>query len=392
MNMLFGYPGHECLIPDIVRAENCYLYDTSGQQYLDLESGVWCTGLGHGHPRIVRALKKQAGLLSHTGFGFNSPVTAKAAQTVTDLHGFENGKTIFLSSGSEAVEFGIRVLETVYENPCFLTMADSYFGAYGSAHEKTASQWTLFDWTPCKSCTRTDECDHECPVWANVPFDRISAFVFEPGSASGLVGFPPDHLVRSIAHQVKSIGGLVMVNEVTTGMGRTAKWFGYQHYDLIPDIVAMGKGLGNGYPVSATLVSEHLTSRLPGSGVAYGQSHQNDPLGAAVALAVIDTIQSQGLIDRAGHLSSILLKGLERIKESSGRILQVRGRGLMAAIELEDGSQGTLEVWRKLIDQGFVLSKRPGLSVLRLDPALTIEPDDLKRFLDTFAQILEEKS
>lgn len=386
MDHLFWYPGHDLSLPDIVRADNCRLYDTSGKSYLDLESGVWCTCIGHGRPEILTTITEQAAALAHTGFGFAAPRVNAAAGDVLALHGMDGGRAVFLCSGSEAVEFGIRVARDALGDLRCLTMADSYFGAYGAAKDK--DRWTLFDWHPCRDCERS-ECDDKCTHWAAVPIHQINFFVFEPGSAGGLVGFPPVQLVRSIMDTIRNNGGLVMVNEVTTGMGRTARWFGYEHYGIRPDITAMGKGLGNGYPVSATAVSETVCGMLPDSTIAYAQSHQNDPLGAAVAATVIRVIRENGLIERAGRLSEKLFTGLDRVGAATGRIKEIRGRGLMVAVELNGDPETTAKVRQALLDNGFVVAQRPGLSVLRLDPALTISREDLEGFIRTLEAVLK---
>ena len=382
---LFSYPGHELSLPNIVKAENTYVYDDQGNRYLDLESGVWCTCLGHGNPEILRVMTRQAAELAHTGFGFTMPVVEETARTLLDLHGFQGGRAVFLCSGSEAVEFGVRVTRDALGQADFLTMAGSYFGAYGAAHGK--DQWHLFDWRPCKACEKS-VCSHDCRHWTAIPFETITSFVFEPGSAGGIVGFPPRKVVRAIAEAVRGNHGIVMVNEVTTGMGRTGRWFGYEHYDIRPDIVAMGKGLGNGYPVSAAVVSERVSNMLPDETIAYAQSHQNDPLGAAVAGAVIEEIRSGNLIEHAAQLSVYLMAGLNHIRETTGSIKEIRGRGLMVAIELSGDEAVARQVRRELLAKGYILAQRPGLNVLRIDPALTMETAELEGFLNALDDVL----
>lgn len=387
MDRLFRFPGHDLSLPGIIRAEDTYLYDASGKRYLDLESGVWCTCIGHGRPEVVTAMGEQAAALAHTGFGYAAPLVDETAGDILALHGMAGGRAVFLCSGSEAVEFGVRVaLDALGEIRC-LTMADSYFGAYGAARDK--AQWVLFDWAPCRDCDRP-ACDAGCSHLSAAHLDRINFFAFEPGSASGLVGFPPDKLVLAIAGAVRKNRGLVMVNEVTTGMGRTARWFGYEHYGLRPDIAAMGKGLGNGYPVSATVVAESVCRRLPGETIAYAQSHQNDPLGAAVARAVIGVIRNEGLISLAKQRSKDLLAGLERVKAATGRIREIRGRGLMIAVDLDGDAEIARQVRLALLDRGILLAQRPGLNVLRIDPPLTISPEDVDGFIRNLEAVLNQ--
>lgn len=269
-------------------------------------------------------------------------------------------------------------------------MTDSYFGAYGSASSRTDDAWFGFDWSGCADCPGTSECDDRCDAWAAIPRDRIAGFLFEPGSSSGLVRFPPRKLIRNIVVIVKENDGLVLVNEVTTGVGRTGNWFGYQHYDLQPDIVALGKGIGNGYPVSVAAFAGGLVSRLEGGTLKYAQSHQNDPLGAAVALEVVRTIRDEGLIERGWEMATLLESGLEQIRERTGRIEEVRAQGLMVALELKDDERcsRTVNTHRELARRGFVLGRRPGLPVLRLDPSLTIERQDIRGFLATLEDLL----
>jgi acetylornithine/N-succinyldiaminopimelate aminotransferase len=386
------YPGHDLLLKNIVRAENCYLYDSEGNRYVDLESGVWCTSIGHGNPRILDAITEQLARIAHTGFGYANALVEEAARAILSLLGFEGGKCVFLCSGSEAVEYGVRMAQSVINRPLLMTMTDSYFGAYGSASRKQEDEWFCFDWAACAACPYADECDEGCEQWAAIPYAKIGGFVFEPGSSSGLVRFPPEKLIRNIVSVVRENDGLVLVNEVTTGVGRTGIWFGYQHYGVSPDIVAVGKGIGSGYPVSVTAFAPGVIERLGGRPVMYAQSHQNDPLGAAVAREVVNVIKEEGLIERGKDIADRLLSGLEGIKDRTGKIQEIRSRGLMVAIELKDDPEAsfTIRTHRELVRRGYVLGRRPGVNVLRLDPSLTIDQNDIEGFLETFEAVLND--
>jgi acetylornithine/N-succinyldiaminopimelate aminotransferase len=390
MSSIVWYPGHDLLAKDIVRAENCHLYDSEGVRYVDLESGVWCTSIGHAHPRILRVIADQSARIAHTGFGYSSGIVEEAAREILSLVGFQGSKCVFLCSGSEAVEYGVRTAQSVIERPLLMTMIDAYFGAYGSASRRGADRWFSFDWTTCAECPHAGECDERCEHWSAIPFDNIGGFLFEPGSSGGLVRFPPEKLIQSIVAAVRDNDGLVLVNEVTTGVGRTGLWFGYQHYGLSPDIVALGKGIGNGYPVSVTALGPGVIERLGGNPLKYAQSHQNDPLGAAVAREVVQVIRDEDLIERGRGIAAILLNGLEDIKARTGQITEIRSRGLMVALELKDDAESTftLRTHRELARRGYILARRPGLNVLRLDPSLTIDQRDIEGFLATFEAVL----
>lgn len=391
MSYVFWYPGHELVLPNIVRAENCHLFDAEGKKYVDLESGVWCTPIGHAHPGVLRAISEQAGQIGHTGFNYSSGMVEEVARELLSLLGFTEGKCVFLCSGSEAVEYGVRIAQTVAERPLLLTMADSYFGAYGSANKKPENEWFVFDCMACAGCALGGKCDERCERWAAMPRERIGGFLFEPGSSSGLVRFPPQKLIESIVDFVRRNDGLVLVNEVTTGVGRTGVWFGHQHYGITPDIVALGKGIGNGYPVSVTVVGAGAVDRLGGQPVKYAQSHQNDPVGAAVVREVVRVIREGRLLDRGRELAGVLMAGLERIKGRCRRIKEVRGRGLMLAIEFMDDEENsfTARVHHELIRRGFMVGRRPGVGVLRIDPSLTIERGDIEAFLAALDDVLD---
>jgi len=388
MTHLLPYPGHELIAMDIVRADNCDLVDAEGTRYVDLESGVWCTPLGHSHPRVIRALCEQAARIAHAGFNYSSGVVEEAAVEVLSALRMEDGRCTFLCSGSEAVEYGVRAARMVSTRPLFLTMADSYFGAYGAASQRPDREWFCFDWSSCAACPDATCCDEQCERWASIPLDRIAAFVFEPGSSSGNVRFPPRKLVENLARSLRETGGLIVVNEVTTGIGRTGRWFGFEHYELEPDVVALGKGIGNGYPVSVCALSERALRRLGGRPVAWAQSHQNDPLGAAVAREVIRTIGDERLIERSKDIAEQLLAGLRTIEARTRMIAEVRARGLMLAVELKDDPaySMTTATHRELARRGFLVARRPSAPVLRLDPALTIP----SRSIDGFLSALEE--
>jgi acetylornithine/N-succinyldiaminopimelate aminotransferase len=382
------YPGHELLVPDIVRAENCHLYDSAGRRYVDLESGVWCASIGHAHPRIRRVLAEQPARIAHTGFAYSSAIVEETAREILALLGMDGGKCVFLCSGSEAVEYGVRAAQSIATRPLTLTMTDSYFGAYGSASTRPADAWLGFDWAPCAGCA----CDARCERWAAIPHDRVAAFLFEPGSSSGLVRFPPEALIRNLAGAVRERDGLVLVNEVTTGIGRTGTWFGHQHYGIAPDIVALGKGIGNGYPVAVAVLGPRVIEKLGDRPVAYSQSHQNDPLGAAVAREVLRVIRDEDLIGRGREIAAILATGLEGVRVRSGAIREVRARGLMIAVELEDDAPNTrtVRVHRELVRRGFIVGRRPGVRVLRIDPCLTIERADVEAFVAALEAVLTE--
>jgi acetylornithine aminotransferase len=371
---------------NFVRGVNCDLFDDRGRRFVDLESGSWAAVLGHSHPRVNAALKAQLDRVMHLGVRWPNHLAEEAAVAVLELVGMPEGKCTFLSSGSEAVEFGVQVARRVTGRPLMVTFANSYLAAFGSAGAKSPVEWHLID--PAAVAADPER------VLGTIPFERVAGFVFEPGGGSPTFArFPAEPLVRVVAERVRAAGGLLVVNEVTTGLGRTGRWFGYQHYDLHPDIVALGKGLGNGYPISAAALSRELAETVERGGFHHAQSHQNNPLGCAVALEVIAVLREGGWIERAERVGAWFLAELQRLRERSKNVREARGRGLLLALELEPaGAWSGTTLHAALRERGFLVGCYPagyaaGTGV-RFDPALTIEQSDLESVVKALGEIL----
>ncbi|MGB7061498.1 MAG: aminotransferase class III-fold pyridoxal phosphate-dependent enzyme, partial [Candidatus Zixiibacteriota bacterium] len=220
---------HDFLKDDIIRGDNCYLYDRDNNRYVDFESGVWCAVVGHANPRVNRRMTEQISKLTHLGPGYTNHLAEEAALSLLETLPVKDGKCVFLSSGSEAVEFGITAAKLATGKKLMLTLSESYLGAYGSAGRKT-EDWTTIDFDDCFRCEET-ECLLSCKNLEELNFDKTAAFVFEPGSSFGKVKFASKKLIRLLAEETRNSGGLLVVDEVTTGFGRTGKWHGFNHYD-----------------------------------------------------------------------------------------------------------------------------------------------------------------
>ncbi|MBI9101046.1 MAG: aminotransferase class III-fold pyridoxal phosphate-dependent enzyme [Spirochaetales bacterium] len=382
MRYVYNSSGHELKIPDIVKSKGIYITDSSGKKYMDLESGVWCLSLGHRNERINRTILKQISILTQAGFCYSCKIVDQAAHTVLSTLKMEDGKAVFLCSGSEGIEYTRQVAKHLTGKTLSMTLHDSYLGAYSSV-SKRDKDWFCLDWTDCADCERKESCDENCPLLKQIPED-ISDFIFEPGSSSGLVRFPPKPLIQKIVKIIRNNGGKIIVNEVTTGIGRTGKWYGFMHFDISPDMVALGKGIGNGYPVSAACMSKEIILQLEQRPFKYTQSHQNDPLGASVAREVIQTIIDEGLIEKANRMGRDFLPLLNSLVDGK-KITKVRGRGLMFAIDFKD-SKFSEEVYIKLLSEGYITGNR-GTS-LRIDPPLIITELDFEKFVDKLKEII----
>jgi acetylornithine/N-succinyldiaminopimelate aminotransferase len=383
---------HDFVKNDIIRGENCYLYDKNNKRYVDFESGIWCTVVGHANPRINRRIVDQISKVTHLGYRFTNYLAEEAATSLLDTISEIDGKCIFLCSGSEAVEFGINVAKLFTGRKLFLTLSESYLGAYGSAGMK-GDGWVKIDLAKCSHC-RENECLRECMSLKEIRFDRIGAFVFEPGSSSGKVKFPPEKLISLLVKEVGNFGGLILVNEVTTSFGRTGKWYGFNHYNIKPDIIAFGKGLGNGYPVSAVAMKKEIATELENNKFRYVQSHQNDPLGCAVASEVIRIIREGDLVTRSHKLGSQLTNLLTELQNRFPFIKEVRSRGLMIGMEFSKPQNDfNVElVFNEMLKRGFVIGYNPDADLIRFLPPLTIEEGEIEAVAKNLNIVLEKLS
>ncbi|MBN2084571.1 MAG: aminotransferase class III-fold pyridoxal phosphate-dependent enzyme [Anaerolineales bacterium] len=375
---------YEIAKTDFERAVNCHVYDSRGKRYVDLEAGCWAAVLGHNPARIQRVIQEQAAKVIHIGKRYPNAVVEAAAVDVLEAAGLQDGKCVFLSSGSEAVEFAVRAARRASEKPLCLTFANSYLAAYGFAGAKSGDDWQILDWGANPSADPEE-------ILKDVPFEKIGAFVFEPGgSGIGFLHFPPKPLVEAIARRVHSGGGLIAANEITTGMGRTGKWFGFQHYDIQPDIVALGKGLGNGYPVSAVAIRSAAAEALERGGFHYVQSHQNDPLGCAIAREVIAALREENWIERGAELGAWFLDGLREIQEKRALAQEARGRGMLLGLELQPRAEMPVaRIYRALLERGYLVGYYAAGNLLRFDPSLTIDRKDILGFLETMDKVAE---
>jgi len=385
MKHVLNCSGHELKIPDIVDSDGIYVLDDAGKRYMDLESGVWCTSVGHKNESINRVINHQIESLMHAGFCYSSKVVDEAAKDVLSVTGLKGGKCVFLCSGSEAIEIIRQMSKHLMGTQKTLTLHDAYLGSYSVVTNRNAG-WYSFNWETCETCPQRETCDVDCEKLQQIPRD-ITEFIFEPGSASGFVKFPPKAMIQNIVNLVRNNGGKIIANDVTTGTGRTGRWFGYQHYDITPDMIAVGKGIGNGYPVSVAVLGESIVRELENQSFKYGQSHQNDPLGAAVVREVIKVIKKNDLINDAAVKGEVFLSRLKALVDGKV-VLAVRGKGLMFGIDLGSPEIGD-EIYNELIGKGYIVCNRSAL--FRIDPPLAITEAEFFEFVSAFKNLVAKK-
>lgn len=358
----------------IVKSRDCYLYDSDNRQYIDFESGDWAASIGHSNDRINAVIKNQVDLLMHDGLRFRNKHSEDLSFRLLEKLGFEGGKSVFLNSGSEAVNLTLTIAKNLTRRTRILKMDCSYLSAYGHG-QISANNIDLVN-IPINDINFLSQID----------FKEIAAFVFEPGNSSSLIKFPSNDFITSIVRAVKQNGGMLIANEVTTGFGRTGKWFGFQHYDFQPDMVATGKALGNGYPISCVSITRRVADLFEESPFRYAQSHQNDPLGCAVGLEVIKLMDSEGIIEQSFSKGEYFAEQFIQLQAKHPfAIKEIRARGLMIGLELNSHVNAE-SVYLQLMDHGLLVGQKE--NTLRFMPPLIIEKKQIDKLLNAMDMIL----
>jgi len=387
MSHLFNSTGYPLYNANIVRGRGCYIYDRSGKEYLDFEAGVWALPLGHCDPDITAAMHQQIDEILHVGYKYSQPIVETCAEKMLEIAGMSEGKCVFLTSGSEAVEYGVQLAKAIRPGKNCVCLEGQYLSAYGLCAQNAADSWDVVQW---------NYYDRKSPdEWYQqlenaIDFSQAGIFVFEPGNTSGLVKLPPQELISGLSRLIREHDIVTVVDEVTCGIGRTGKWFGFQHYDLKPDFVAVGKGIGNGYPVSAVMIGENVIKEAEISDFHFAQSHQNDPMGCRVACEVIKKIERINLLHHAEAAGKYLREQYEALRRELPVILEVRGIGLLNCIELSDSvSEAALrQTDQKLFDNGIIAGVKPKERVIRTYCPLIVTEDMIDRYIQNLKFVL----
>lgn len=359
---------------------------------VDLESGCWAAVLGHSKYTLNEAIKDLKYPI-HIHQFFDCPHFDRLVQLLADSARLPVSYcATFLTSGTEAVSLCVMLSEFLTGRHKCLSFTISYLGAAcGLRMPRDPDKWTDFNPADCLHCPREKSCE-DCIKFQSFDFSAYASFVLEPGNSGGLILFPPQKLISFIAVRIKSAGGMLIMNEVTTGIGRTGKFFGYQHYeefckpDLCPDFIAMGKNLGNGYPISGVLVRSSYQPELEASGFRYVQSHSDDPMGTMIALKTLTAIAEQNLVAEAeikGELLKMHLKDSPYVKE-------VRGKGLMIGIILQPYIC-VEKVYEELLKEGFFTGFSENYNLIRIYAPLSTSKDKLIKFCHVLISILKKQ-
>ena len=365
-----------------VRAEGSYVWDSEGNRYVDLMPGWGTTTVGHCHPRVVSAIQEQAARLIHVDNTFyNIPQGALAELVSTRSFG---GKCFFCNSGTEAVEAAIKLARLHAAGGGrykIVTMENSFHGRTFAAISATGQDKYHKGYLPLLA------------GFAHVPFgdleavrrvvdDETCAVMLEPIQGEGGVNVAGDDYMKGLRELCDERGLLLIMDEVQTGMGRTGEWFGYQHYGVQPDIMALAKALGGGISIGAIAAREEVAASLkPGT---HASTFGGNPLACAAAVATFEAIEEEDMLTVGAESSRHIFSRLGALAEKLDVIREVRGRGMMIGIELAAPGDA---VFRRCLEQRVRINCTHG-TVLRMLPSLNIPRDVLDEGLDVLEDAL----
>ncbi|AAO56122.1 aspartate aminotransferase family protein [Pseudomonas syringae group genomosp. 3] len=368
------------------------LWDQSGREYLDAVAGVAVTNVGHSHPMLVDAIRDQAGLLLHTSNLYSIDWQQRLAQKLTRLAGMD--RVFFNNSGAEANETALKLARLhgwhkYIEQPLVVVMENAF-------HGRTLGTLAASDGPAVRLSYSDLPGDYiKVPFGDLLAFDkvcvthghRIAAVLVEPIQGEGGAQVAPAGYLKALRERCTRRDWLLMLDEIQTGMGRTGKWFAFQHEGIVPDVMTLAKGLGNGVPIGACLARGKAAELFtPGS---HGSTFGGNPLACRVGCTVIDIIEQQALVENAGVRGQHLLGRLQEVLGGHPQVMQVRGRGLMIGIELREAIP---ELTRIAAEQHGLLINVTRGKVIRLLPPLVLEAAEVEQIVQGLAASLDSAS
>lgn len=377
---LLGVFGEPSIV--IERGEGSYVWDVEGRRYLDLVSGIAVNALGHGHPELVAAVSKQAGELVHVSNFFTTPAQVRAAERILEVAQASAGSAVFFTnSGTESIEAAIKLSRR--------TGRSRIVALEGAFHGRSTGALALTH----KAAYR-EPFEPLIPDVVHIPAgdldslrehvdEQTAMLVLEP--VQGEAGVHPlsAEYLRAARARTTEVGALLVVDEIQTGIGRTGRWFAHQRSGIVPDAMTLAKGLGGGVPIGALVTFGPEVTALLTAGQ-HGSTFGGNPLACASALAVLDTIESAGLVEAATSLGDHLARSVAALDHPA--LGEARGVGLLRAIPLQ--GVGSSEVVAAAREAGFIVNP-VAPDTIRLAPPLTVTTTELDSFVAALPAILE---
>lgn len=372
------------------RGDGVYLYDADGNKYLDMVAGIAVTALGHSHPAVTQAISDQAATLVHTSNLYHTRPMALLAEKLCEKLDWADGKVFFANSGAEANECAIKLVRkwsrSKYGEGRYETIA-----ANGSFHGRTLetlaatgqpAKWAPF--TPLPPGFR--HVDFDDPRALEVAIDdKVCSVLLEPVQGEGGVVCPSETYLPEVRRICDAHDLAFMADEVQTGFGRTGTWFAFQDPGAVPDVITLAKALGNGLPIGACVARGELAQAFaPGD---HATTIGGGPVVCAAALAVIDTIEKEGLVESASRVGAHLRKGLDQLAAEHELVKEVRGKGLLLAL----GFSGDVasRVVSGCLGKG-VLVNEVLADAVRISPALIIDASQCDVALSVLDEVISD--
>ncbi|WP_154095901.1 acetylornithine transaminase [Microbacterium testaceum] len=366
-----------------VRGEGAYIWDGDGTKYLDFLAGIAVNALGHAHPVFVEAITAQASTLSHVSNYFATPPQLAMAARLKRLAGTgESGRVYFGNSGAEANEAALKLARLHgrgTDRTRILTLKGGFHGRTMGALALTGKPALQADFLPM--VPGVEHIDATIEALEAAMDERVAAFLVEPiQGEAGVVELPEGYL-QAARELTARHGALLIIDEIQTGAGRTGAWFGFQHAGIVPDAITVAKGIGGGFPIGA-LITFGAASDLffPGT---HGSTFGGNALGTAVGGAVLQEIESAGLVENAARRETQLREGIAAL--GSPLVAGVRGRGLLLGIAL---SSPVAKAVVAAAQQHGLIVNAANDDTIRIAPPLTIGDAEVAEFLELFGASL----
>jgi predicted acetylornithine/succinylornithine family transaminase len=353
-----------------VRGEGCRLWDADGHEYLDFLAGISVLNVGHCHPRIVAAVREQAGRLLHAS---NLYYTEPGLRLMARLSDLSLGGKVFLSnSGAEAIEAAIKLVRRARPGGELAVLEGAFHGRTYGALSATPQESKQAPFAPL------------VPGFVVVPKDpraleraispRTAAVVMEPIQGESGIRVLPEELLRAARVACDRAGAALVFDEIQCGMGRTGSLWAYEQTGVVPDAITVAKALGGGLPIGALITGERLADVLqPGD---HGSTFAGGPVVASAALAALEVCSEPQLLERVRELGSLLAAGLGSLPY----VESVRGRGLMLAVDLNEGRSAPDLARRALLEQRLLVNAT-GPATIRLEPPLVVTEEEIAQAL-----------
>jgi acetylornithine/N-succinyldiaminopimelate aminotransferase len=377
-----------------VSGHGAYLEDENGVEYLDLLSGIGVNALGYGHPAIEQAIATQSRKLIHISNLYYHQGQAELALRLTEMTGMD--RVFFSNSGTEAWEAALKLarayagLRTSEGHPLgtkFLALENSFHGRTMGSVATTHKAKYREPFAPVMPGVEFVRFDDVADLKAKFSSD-VCAVLIEAIQGEGGIRPVSQEFFATARELTRGTGALLIADEIQAGLGRTGKWCAYQHYGIQPDVTTLAKPLAGGIPLGAMLCTEEA-ARAIHAGM-HGTTFGGGPLACAVALAVIDTIEREKLLDHVHQVGDYFYAGLEKLAAEHPAITDVRGKGLMLAIELDSADLAKQAVAAML--ERRILINRTSETVLRFLPPYILTTEQVDTCLQALTDILAEQS